>query len=656
MLKFTVKGQSLIRLDCNKLIQYAQDYPEAVFTFDEDWSGLTRTVQWSMGEVAYDTPVADDGKVIVPWEVLRDKGVLNVNAVGVADNKIITTNTVSINVMGCGVVGGMVSGKPSGTFYSELDGRVSKIELDRETTFAVQELVTEIIRQAGGISIRTTEDEDNPDNAALVDINPETGIRILNNLPKDSDWYIKIGQGNEKGDVDYGIMYRSDNGEFWVMHNGQAFICLTPNSSGALNFIKGNETLKIISKNGMLSFASDDAGIDYHKATWTERLKQLDVFTDKGINMEGKNNSYWWVNAEKKAVYGNTLNKLEFRTDGVAKFSNTVNAPDYQIGGNSVKEQLNVISGNIKDIYSYTAKAKEIRLDLIMKKLTNIGCLTSNYDEVIYTTQLDTRGDHDEQYECGTSLRLNPNVVYYITTTSLNGVDGHEMYYNDEFTVNLNSHNISDVFQLINIRDPCWSFNKFYKTGIVLPQGITWDETSADSGDVLTITDGKARLDTYGDLSLTTAYPNGIYAAVPHFYYELEGTFITDPEDANRSINQIINSHGEVLAEAYCNNTGERGLLLYKTNKPLRYSIDFSKISVVLDDGALAGLGTFENDDFIELRNVRVDVINNQTPLLKLNDVQFFAPSRSGYYNFTIFHKKISWERVGEIGRYIINK
>ena len=125
MLKFIIKGQTIKRVDTHKLVQYAQEYPTAEFEFDEDWNGLDKAVQWNMADETYDTPI-EDGTSVVPWELLRNRGTLNVNVVGITENKVITTNTVSIDVMGCGIVGGMVSGTPSESYYKNLDEKIQK--------------------------------------------------------------------------------------------------------------------------------------------------------------------------------------------------------------------------------------------------------------------------------------------------------------------------------------------------------------------------------------------------------------------------------------------------------------------------------------------------------------------------------------------------
>lgn len=527
MLKFIITGQTIKRTDTDKLVQYAQVYPEADFNFDSDWDGLEKTAQWNMADETYDTPIKD-GRAVVPWELLRSRGILNVNVVGVAENKIITTNTVSINVMSCGVVGGMVSGKPSESFYAALKTLIGKhedyingLENDRKDSFSINDLLVKgDIVQKDGISIIS---DGTDDERAVVDIDPETGIRILNNMPKDQDWYIKIGQGDEKGDIQYGIMYRADNGDFWVMCNGIPILCLTPNNSGTKNIINGNETLKISAGNGgYLSFDTENAGINYTAATWTEIFKQLDVTLTKGVNMEAQNNSYWWVNAPKKAQYGNSLNKLEFRTDGVAKFSNVVNASDYQISGKSIKEQFTDMNSSITNLENR----------LIDVKITGLGYDTD--DEYLGSTLVGVYSD-DYTYYVSLNMSLKPNKVYVINNQTWKS---NWYTYMSILNISLRQHNYNDIFQLRFrlCNGYADELGESIPAAINLPSGVIWKDNTPPSiisgaSYVLSITQGIAKLEKYGELTADTMYLGGLYAAIPILYYEFADFICTDMSD-----------------------------------------------------------------------------------------------------------------------------
>lgn len=213
------------------------------------------------------------------------------------------------------------------------------------------------------LSSLNVDEEGNPYHQ--INISDKNGIRILSKSSEDDKKkYIRIGELSEDSDdIAFGIQYENEDGEvdFYVGatpdvsgHSSDCYLIRLSEEEGPINVIRGNRSLKILSgangKYGIISFDTEDAGIKYTLGTWTEILKQLDVTLTKGVNMEAKNNSYWWVNAEKKAQYGNSLNKLEFRTDGVAKFSNTVNASDLQIGGKPVLDTAEEIAEELVNI------------------------------------------------------------------------------------------------------------------------------------------------------------------------------------------------------------------------------------------------------------------------------------------------------------------
>ncbi len=476
MLKFIIKGQTIKRVDTHKLVQYAQEYPTAEFEFDEDWNGLGKTVQWNMADEIYDTPI-DYGMAVVPWEILRNRGTLNVNVVGITGNKVITTNTVSIDVMGCGIVGGMVSGTPSESYYNNIDKRVQINSDDiadikengklKALAVAEEAVFDGKVKLKGGIKLESKETDEDEKPWQEVDISDTSGIRILSRSSEsDSKRYIRIGNlkggdGAGADDIVSGLQFcnESDDGDFYVVcgKNGDIYLIRLSVDAGIKNVIMGNETLEILSglsgSNGYISFDSSRAGIKYTKATWTEVLKQLDVITDKGVNMEAKNNSYWWVNAEKKAQYGNSLNKLEFRTDGVAKFSNTVNASDLQIGGKPVLDTAEESSEELANIavldyicntYDGNSSNKDYILNYLLDgKLEtaeqiqigeNVYLLIGSKSMVVTGNGATYDFDFDPSFSAETNLANVKNILV------LNGVTylGENLFTNSDMSLGLN--------------------------------------------------------------------------------------------------------------------------------------------------------------------------------------------------------------------------
>ena len=340
-MKFKISDNVLKRCDRNMLTQYTRNEAFAEFSFSHEWKELEpKTAQFRNGDDSYDALI-NDGRCTIPWEVLTERGTLEVTVLG-GDLK--TTNTVRINIVGNGLIGGLVPTKASPSVYSYLvdlyEAISKKVDKILKGDFSDNDLKvdSQIDFSSEGLDIKSKDD------GTILQMGERTGIRLMNSINGAKD-AIKIGFAKSKDHYDddnFEGIYYHDN-KFMVgndlANEGKTLISLS-NESGSQNQIRGNETLKIISDDGQISFATDDAGINYTAATWTENFRQLDVFTTKGVKMETANNSYWYVNAEKKAQYGNSLNKLEFRTDGVAKFSNTVNATDYQIGGTPIMDKV----------------------------------------------------------------------------------------------------------------------------------------------------------------------------------------------------------------------------------------------------------------------------------------------------------------------------
>lgn len=341
---FEARGQTLERKDKIRLVAFARNQHYAEFKTDGAWSDKAPiTAQFIKSGKAYDVPLTD-GKCLIPWEVLAERGKLEVCLIG---GDLLTTNTVAISVLASGVVGGLVPTVSSPTVYSHI------MDMTNEIENRVNEIAKGDFHDKDVIADKLYFKKNDEDEYAVIDLGEKTGIRVLNNLDKNSDWFIKLGSGDGKEEVENGIQFES-TGEFIVKNVNGDIIRLTQRG-GAKNVIKGNETLTIESGDGFISFDSTSAGIAYTKANWNDYFKQLNINADKGVNIQAKNNSYF-QSGDKKLVIGNDFNSVEFRTDGVAKFKDVVNVKDLQIGGtpvmNKVADAIKVAENNISQWYT----------------------------------------------------------------------------------------------------------------------------------------------------------------------------------------------------------------------------------------------------------------------------------------------------------------
>lgn len=128
-MKFKISDNVLKRCDRNMLTQYTRNEAYAEFSFSHEWKELEpKTAQFRNGDDSYDVLI-NDGKCTIPWEVLTERGTLEVTVLG-GDLK--TTNTVRINIVGNGLIGGLVPTKASPSVYSYLVGLYENLKASVE--------------------------------------------------------------------------------------------------------------------------------------------------------------------------------------------------------------------------------------------------------------------------------------------------------------------------------------------------------------------------------------------------------------------------------------------------------------------------------------------------------------------------------------------
>ncbi len=377
-IKFKADGQCLERTDKLNLVSFARNELYAEFELGSQWQDKEPVVaQFGNRNKVYDIFV-ENGKCIIPWEVLQERGVLSVALFG---GDLLSTNTVKISILSSGAIGGLVPTKASPSVYTYLTDLAESME----------QKVNEIAEgDFNGKEIRADKIifcEDDDGNIGFIEIGDKTGIRILNNVDKNSDWFIRIGDGEPAEEVKNGIQFEN-TGEF-IVKNEKADIIRLTQKKGAENIIKGNETLKIVSDDSYISFDSESAGITYTEAEWNDNFKQLNINTEKGVNIQANNNSYF-QSGEKKLVIGNDFNTVEFRTDGVAKFKNTVNAKDYLVNGTPIMDNVDKrISEAIEENNKMTWEKvqKIIRLghgSQVFPVGTQLKCSHNDYGEIVW--------------------------------------------------------------------------------------------------------------------------------------------------------------------------------------------------------------------------------------------------------------------------------
>lgn len=91
-LNFNVIGQSLERLDNNKIVEKAKNYVEVQFSFNEVWENTTKAILIEGSNLKYKVYLNEENKCLIPNRVVRHDG-FTLNVVGEDNEKFITITT-----------------------------------------------------------------------------------------------------------------------------------------------------------------------------------------------------------------------------------------------------------------------------------------------------------------------------------------------------------------------------------------------------------------------------------------------------------------------------------------------------------------------------------------------------------------------------------
>ena len=91
-LNFNVIGQSLERLDDNRIVEKAKNYVEAQFSFNEVWENTTKAILIEGSNLKYKAYLNEENKCLIPNRVVRHDG-FTLTVVGEDSEKYITITT-----------------------------------------------------------------------------------------------------------------------------------------------------------------------------------------------------------------------------------------------------------------------------------------------------------------------------------------------------------------------------------------------------------------------------------------------------------------------------------------------------------------------------------------------------------------------------------
>lgn len=148
MLIFNVRNQSISRIDTFLPAEKSENYLEATFDFKtDDWEGATKTAVFRniKSNVTKDI-ILSDNRCIVPWEVLTEKGQIEVSVHGLSLDDKITTNIAEFT-LNATLYGGSATAEPTPDIYQQIIDMLENIEIngvtDEQIAKAVERYLTE---------------------------------------------------------------------------------------------------------------------------------------------------------------------------------------------------------------------------------------------------------------------------------------------------------------------------------------------------------------------------------------------------------------------------------------------------------------------------------------------------------------------------------
>ncbi len=114
MLKFNVKNQIITREDSFPVVADSRNYLEASFEFSEEWQGKITAIFGFCGE--FYSILIENGKCIVPWEVIKSPGF----TVSVVCGDRITANMTRVEVDLSGYFEGQTPKPPTPDVYQQI--------------------------------------------------------------------------------------------------------------------------------------------------------------------------------------------------------------------------------------------------------------------------------------------------------------------------------------------------------------------------------------------------------------------------------------------------------------------------------------------------------------------------------------------------------
>lgn len=118
-MKAKINGQHFGFVDRNLFVSKSVGIYECEFVFDETWVGWNKTAVFEGSGSTIEVVVVDD-KAQVPWEVIKDNGLLKIGVYGTLDEKIRPTIWSEQATVKLGTPTGSIGTEPTPSIYAQI--------------------------------------------------------------------------------------------------------------------------------------------------------------------------------------------------------------------------------------------------------------------------------------------------------------------------------------------------------------------------------------------------------------------------------------------------------------------------------------------------------------------------------------------------------
>ncbi len=108
-------------------VERCVNYDRAEFSFDESWTGFTKTAVFWRGNAVYHVLLDSENACMIPWELMTEAGVIQIGVTGIgADGTVVTTQTPVAQSIARGAYReGRIPAEPTPSLFEQLSAAVA---------------------------------------------------------------------------------------------------------------------------------------------------------------------------------------------------------------------------------------------------------------------------------------------------------------------------------------------------------------------------------------------------------------------------------------------------------------------------------------------------------------------------------------------------